>query len=217
MVPSPLLFFFFFLAFQYVFKASIPLTHSCLCSAVIKEGQYVVARISQSSDPYLYMAESLHDVLGEGLIGKVETFITAVSSGNAAQSISDQIFSYQGVAGTLSVRDFTKAQAAVARGEWSPERAARLAGGLQRLLKTNVVSGLKVCKSLLDYCTKLVLSAAVSLAFSFLVVFDLPNLQRGARRLRHSRLSFAYQEVVPKLVNFSKLGKAGNIFFLLVS
>ena len=115
------------------------------------------------------------------------------------------------------MRDLTRAQAAVARGVWSPERAARLAGGLQRLFKANILSALKFSKSLLDYCTKLILSATVSLAFSFLVVFDLPNLQRGARRLRHSRLSFAYQEVVPKLVNFSKLGKAGNIFFLLVS
>ena len=76
---------------------------------------------------------------------------------------------------------------------------------LQRLLRTNVVGGLKLCKTLVDYCTKLVVSAAVSLAFSFLVVFDLPNLRRGAASLRRSRLGFAYEEVVPKLVSFSKI------------
>ena len=104
-----------------------------LVPRVIKEGQYVVARISQSSDPYLYVAQSLHGVLGEDLLGKLETFITAVSSGSGVgmSSISDQIFSGAGAGGggVMSLRDLNRAQAAVARGEWSPERATRLAAG----------------------------------------------------------------------------------------
>ena len=108
------------------------------------------------------------------------------------------------------MRDLTRAQAAVARGVWSPERAARLAGGLQRLFKATILSALKFSKSLLDYCTKLILSATVSLAFSFLVVFDLPNLQKGVRRLSKSRIGFAYKQVVPELVSFAAQGKCGQ-------
>ena len=86
--------------------AFITATSVALVPRVIKEGQYVVARISQSSDPYLYMAESLHDVLGEDVLGKVETFITAIASGKGAQSITDQIFSQS--AGVSRLRSFVR-------------------------------------------------------------------------------------------------------------
>jgi hypothetical protein len=53
-----------------------------------------------------------------------------------------------------------------------------------------------------------VLQCAVSLLFSFMIVWDLPTLQRGAKSLRTSRLSAVYEEIAPAvsqicLVRFS--------------
>lgn len=49
----------------------------------------------------------------------------------------------------------------------------------------------------------------LSLLFSFLIVYDLPNLQRGARSLRDSRLRYVYDEVADSLISFGRtLGRA---------
>jgi hypothetical protein len=41
------------------------------------------------------------------------------------------------------------------------------------------------------------LQCAVSLLFSFMIVWNLPTLQRGAKSLRTSRLSAVYEEIAP--------------------
>lgn len=41
--------------------------------------------------------------------------------------------------------------------------------------------------------------AMISLLFSFMVIWDLPNLRRGIRALKTSRLSFAYNTVSPQV------------------
>lgn len=42
--------------------------------------------------------------------------------------------------------------------------------------------------------------ALVSLLFSFMVIWDLPNLQRGVRALKTSRLGFAYKTISPQVL-----------------
>ncbi|CAN0370800.1 unnamed protein product, partial [Ectocarpus sp. 13 AM-2016] len=39
----------------------------------------------------------------------------------------------------------------------------------------------------------------VSLLFSFMVIWDLPNLRRGVTALKTSRLSFAYNTISPQV------------------
>lgn len=49
----------------------------------------------------------------------------------------------------------------------------------------------------------------LSLLFSFLIVYDLPNLQKGVKSLRHTRLRYVYDEVGDSLVSFGRtLGRA---------
>ncbi len=49
----------------------------------------------------------------------------------------------------------------------------------------------------------------LSLLFSFLIVYDLPNLTRGLLSLRHTKLSYIYEEVSDSLLSFGRtLGRA---------
>lgn len=41
--------------------------------------------------------------------------------------------------------------------------------------------------------------AMVSLLFSFMVIWDLPNLRRGMKALKTSRLAFAYNTISPQV------------------
>jgi predicted PurR-regulated permease PerM len=91
----------------------------------------------------------------------------------------------------------------VAAGTWSAERAAHLGLLLQTLLQRNVLGVLNGARLVLDAASGALLQAAMALLFSFLLVFDLPTIAKGVRSLRHSRLSYAYAEVTPKVINFS--------------
>jgi predicted PurR-regulated permease PerM len=52
-------------------------------------------------------------------------------------------------------------------------------------------------------------SFLLSLLFSFLIVLDLPELTRGVRRLRESRVAFVYEEVGHSIAEFARvLGRA---------
>lgn len=49
----------------------------------------------------------------------------------------------------------------------------------------------------------------LSLLFSFLIVYDLPNLKKGVMSLQHTRLGYVYEEVGDSLVSFGRtLGRA---------
>ncbi len=49
----------------------------------------------------------------------------------------------------------------------------------------------------------------LSLLFSFLIVYDLPNLKKGVMSLKHTRLGYVYDEVADSLVSFGRtLGRA---------
>jgi predicted PurR-regulated permease PerM len=58
----------------------------------------------------------------------------------------------------------------------------------------------------------------LSLLFSFLIVLDLPNLQRGAMSLRDTKLGFVYDEVADNLVRFGlTMGRAFEAQFLVAT
>lgn len=46
----------------------------------------------------------------------------------------------------------------------------------------------------------------VSLLFSFMVIWDLPNLRRGVRALKTSRLGFGYRTIAPQVLCSLELG-----------
>lgn len=52
--------------------------------------------------------------------------------------------------------------------------------------------------------------AIVSLLFSFMVIWDLPNLARGMQALKTSRLSFAYKTISPEVWPENSLADDGH-------
>ena len=126
------------------------------------------------------------------------------------------------------------------------QRAARLGAELQRLLNDNIRAGLRLGKTMLDIISgALVLpqtpntsrstgqarchtrsrlfgqvKGGAALLFSFLLVFDLPAISAGVQSLGRSRLSFAYNEIAPKVTDYAEVvyfGWALGLKFLLFS
>ncbi|MFA7481510.1 MAG: AI-2E family transporter [Vulcanimicrobiota bacterium] len=58
----------------------------------------------------------------------------------------------------------------------------------------------------------------LSLLFSFLIVLDLPNLERGAKSVRRTKLKFVYDEMADSLVRFGlTMGRAFEAQFFVAS
>lgn len=58
----------------------------------------------------------------------------------------------------------------------------------------------------------------LALLFSFLIVLDLPNLERGAKSLRHTKLQFVYDEMAHSLVSFGlTMGRAFEAQFIVAT
>lgn len=72
-------------------------------------------------------------------------------------------------------------------------------------LKGYVKQGYYVVQKLLTSSTKLVYKGLLSLLFSFMIIWDLPRLCVGVKKLAHSRLGFAYKVLSPQVTAFAKL------------
>lgn len=58
----------------------------------------------------------------------------------------------------------------------------------------------------------------LSLLFSFLIVLDLPNLERGAKSLKNTKLRFVYDEMAESLIRFGlTMGRAFEAQFIIAS
>ena len=60
-------------------------------------------------------------------------------------------------------------------------------------LKGYIKQGYHVIQKLVGTSTKLVYKGLLSLLFSFMIIWDLPRLGVGVKKLAHSRFGFAYQ------------------------
>lgn len=89
------------------------------------------------------------------------------------------------------------------------KKALRMAHALQAALSDYIGVMISVTTGFIGAITKGILQIIISLIFSFMIVWDLPNITRGMNNLRHSRLGPAYREVAPSVVSFGHLlGKA---------
>lgn len=105
-------------------------------------------------------------------------------------------------------------------------RNSHLSGALKAIFGfkddgLNKESVATVIQTVRDFGTKLIAVSSqflLSLLFSFLIVFDLPNLKKGARSFQKTRLRFIYDEMADSLVSFGlTLGRAFEAQFLVAT
>lgn len=102
-----------------------------------------------------------------------------------------------------------KTPPALATQEWSEARSRRLGILLQKSIRSYIAGTASLITKLLGASTKVILKALLSLLFSFMIMWDLPVIVAGVRRLRSSRLKFVYEELSPVVSKFgSVLGKS---------
>lgn len=166
---------------------------------VVRESQYFITTL-QSENPYVYVANSLRKSLGDDLTSKLETYVMysiqmpeAAAKGTLPQGPSLP-------PGNNKRQDDS---------EWTEERSRRLGMLLQKSIRTYISATISLISKLLGASTKVVFKALLSLIFSFMLMWDLPVIERGVRKLKTSRLSFMYDELAPVVTKFgSVLGKS---------
>jgi predicted PurR-regulated permease PerM len=177
---------------------------------VVREGQYFV-RTLQSENPYVIAANVMRRTLGDDVATKLETFVvysieapTLVSAPSAAGRTSE-------AQGVVQTKPDVSPPAILVDNEWSPERSRRLGMLLRKSIGGYVAGTAALITKLLGASTKVVVKALFSLVFSFMILWDLPVIVSGIRRLGNpkSRLRYAYHELGPFFADFgSVLGKS---------
>lgn len=170
---------------------------------VVRESQYFISTL-QSENPYVYVANSLRKTLGDELTTKLEAYViySIEMPEAAAKGVLPPSSSTLDAEGTVAVAESPNE-------EWTEARSRRLGMLLQKSIRSYIASTISLITKLLGASTKVIFKALLSLIFSFMIMWDLPVIAAGVRRLRTSRLSFAYKELAPAVTKFaSVLGKS---------
>lgn len=165
---------------------------------VVRESQYFISTI-QSENPYVYVANTMRKTLGDDLTTKLEAYvITSVEMPEAAEK------------GTLPTSGLSLSEnPSQNAGIWTEERSRRLGILLQKSIRGYIAATITFITKVLSASTKIIFKALLSLIFSFMIMWDLPVMAAGIKRLKTSRLSFAYDELAPVVAKFgSVVGKS---------
>ncbi|KAI0563576.1 AI-2E transporter [Gracilaria domingensis] len=167
---------------------------------VVREGQYFISTI-QSENPYVYVANTMRKALGDDLTTKLEAYVmTSVEMPEAAAKGT-----LPGKPTPLAILDAKIDNSDV----WTEARSRRLGILLQKSIRSYIAATITLITRLLGASTKVIFKAVLSLIFSFMIMWDLPVISRGVKRLKTSRLSFAYEELSPVVAKFgSVVGKS---------
>ena len=152
---------------------------------LVADSQYLLA-VSRSDDPYVFVANALRNLLGDDVIGKLETFLLWRDTGGVASA---------GKSLTWSDARSSRFVALV---------SAQLKGPVQAYAE-NVVA---VTRDVVASVAKGLLQGVVSLLFSFLIMWDLPTVSAGIQSLRQSKRAWVrsvYAQVAPRCCSFASI------------
>lgn len=172
---------------------------------VVRESQYFISTL-QSENPYVYVANSLRKALGDDLTTKLETYV--MYSIEMPEAAAKGMLP-AATAPALKPKVRNDKPSPPTNEEWSETRSRRLGILLQKSIRSYIAGTVSLITKLLGASTKVIFKALLSLLFSFMIMWDLPAIAAGVRRLRTSRLSFVYEELAPVVTKFgSVLGKS---------
>jgi predicted PurR-regulated permease PerM len=180
---------------------------------VIKEGQYFIRTI-ESANPYVFIADSIRNSLGDDLSSKLESLLIGpsqlpFSSVEQEKLLPHQPSSLSGEESFLEKKTPTdgnkKGDKSSDSQKWTEERSTRLGILLQKSVKHHVAAAVSLTTKILRESTKILFKALVSLVFSFLIVWDLPKIARAIGSLKRSKIGPAFMEVAPHVGEFGAI------------
>lgn len=151
--------------------------------SLIKEGADLIMRL-QSDSVWVVILGKMRHGLGDGFMDKIEQLILMASSEDIQRAAAAAV---------------TKAS------EAATKRTHVVGSALHMMLREYTEAAVLFTSSLLATTTKAVVNVTVSLILSFMLVWDLPNISRGMRTLRDSRIGPAFREIAPALQVFGTL------------
>lgn len=153
---------------------------------VLREGTDFISRL-QNENMWVVVTDKMRQGLGDTVMNNLERFLMASSAGFEGE-ILPPTFNTQ---------------------PWTQERVYQLGLTIQKALRGYTSEAASIITTLLLATTRITLQVMVSLALSFMIVWDLPRISVGVQSLAQSRLKPIYNEVVPSFVSFGRLfGKA---------
>ncbi|EFN55763.1 hypothetical protein CHLNCDRAFT_52421 [Chlorella variabilis] len=181
---------------------------------VVREGADFVSRL-QTENLWVVVLEKMRKGLGEGVMDSLERFLLIASSDDVTRAIDfatlDTIAGnartqYLGMALQNVLRQYTNAAASIVSDLLSFTTKAFCNLSNWRGAGARCPRGLRPLGTTPDAAAPAV---GISLILSFMVVWDLPTIQRGVQSLRTSRVAPIYNTVAPSLEIFATLfGKA---------
>ncbi|CAM9247762.1 unnamed protein product [Laminaria digitata] len=171
------------------------------------ESQALITKLSEQDNPYAIIASWMRGNFGEEALSRLEPFLLSVT-GDQGRIFAGYPDDYLNLIAS-KLKDKTA---------WGDIRNARFAKLLQFSLARYFKGGLNMCRAVVAGLTKVLYKAMVSLLFSFMVIWDLPNLTRGMKALKTSRLAFAYNTISPQVSTFAKLvGQSFEVQFTIAT
>jgi len=166
----------------YMILAGLVISRFCLgVSPQIVNDWYRVLDIVRSDNPYRLISSAVANVAGEGNLGKIEAIMLAL--------VGEKGRAFAGYDVQQNALDVT----------------LRFGKLLQYTVQGQLESTFRLASRLISNSTQVLYKFLLSLIFSLLVVWDLPELTKGIRSLSQSRLGFAYNELAPVVGTFGKL------------
>lgn len=153
---------------------------------VLREGTDFISRL-QNENMWIVVTDKMRQGLGDTVMNNLERFLMASSAGFEGEILPP----------TLNTQP------------WTQERVYQLGLTIQKALRGYTSEAVSVITTLLLATTRITLQVLVSLALSFMIVWDLPRISLGVQSLAQSRLKPIYNEVAPSFISFGRLfGKA---------
>eukprot|EP00640_Fibrocapsa_japonica_P001083 CAMPEP_0113933688 /NCGR_PEP_ID=MMETSP1339-20121228/1014_1 /TAXON_ID=94617 /ORGANISM="Fibrocapsa japonica" /LENGTH=433 /DNA_ID=CAMNT_0000935123 /DNA_START=297 /DNA_END=1598 /DNA_ORIENTATION=- /assembly_acc=CAM_ASM_000762 len=148
----------------------------------------MVMRAMQSEGVYRVLTDILVNMLGEDGVSRLEAFLVSISTSAPPAAVIE-----------------------------SSGKSVKVAKLLQYQLTPYYNTAYTFFKQTLSTLTGALSKGVISLLFSFLIIYDLPRLTKGAEMVKKApRLKWAYNVIVPRLTNFARLvGKSFEVQFLI--
>jgi predicted PurR-regulated permease PerM len=149
---------------------------------VVREGADFVSRL-QTENLWAVVLQKMRTGLGDNMMDQLERFLVIASTGDVTQALD------------FAALDALSAQA----------RTAYLGSALQQILRQYTNAAATLTTEILSFVSKFAIQLGISLILSFMMMWDLPAINRGVESLKTSRVAPIYNTVAPSLEVFATL------------
>lgn len=175
---------FFVVLYIMVLFASIGRFCFYIFPRVLRDSQYIL-QVIKSEDPYTLFASAITQYFGADVSSRIENILASIAGEKGQQ------FAGYAALEAISPKDIAMTK--------------RFGKMLQYYTTGYLNSVLSITSSIISNSTSAIYKAMLSLLFSIMIIWDLPQLKKAVQTLRKSRVAPIYAELAPRLTSFGEI------------